>query len=334
MVRSAVTCLCGDKVCPRCIGLTANVNKDISDGFSAFESEEITKVVNQGILSAKHLLTTNSEVIEFTPEFFKFFNITAGEITPFIDDNPFIENIDDYAIYINPEDIKKEEELDDDSLYNTSIYNGRFYIRNLADPSVPDIEIRTSNEKEIYISEETLDLMNKKNVIKFSDLEDEMKLFEVVITNNELTRPLYELMDLINSNKKNNSDESIDENIDTMCNKFLDLLIEANIDANMVAAEIIVNRLIRDIINPYVRPDFSQKEMPPYEIYTVKKALKKNMSPLISLSFEDLKGQILSEDIYTVRNSPSYIDSFYKTNISTANLKRYGDIVNDPKYKP
>jgi hypothetical protein len=334
MVRSAVTCLCGDKVCPRCIGITANVNKDISDGFSAFESEEITKVVNQGILSAKHLLTTNSEVIEFTPEFFQFFNITAGEITPFINDNPFVENIDDYAIYIDPEDIRKEEEFDEDSLYNTSIYNGRFYVRNLADPSLPDIEIRTSNEKEIYISEETLELMNKKNVIKFSDLNDDMKLFEVVITNNELTRPLYELMDLINSNKKNNSDESIDENIDTMCNKFLDLLIEANIDANMVAAEIIVNRLIRDIINPYVRPDFSQPEMPPYEIYTVKKALKKNMSPLISLSFEDLKGQILSEDIFTIRNNTSYIDPFYQTKISTANLKRYADIVNDPKYKP
>ena len=332
MVRSPVTCLCGNKVCPKCIGLIANINKDISDGFSAFESEEITKVVNQGILSAKHLLTTNSEVVEFSPEFSNFFNLTASEITPLVDNNPYVDNIEDYAIYISPSDIRKEDELDEDSLYNTYIYNGRLYIRNLADPSVPDIEIRSSNDKEIYISEETLALMDKKNLIRFSDLDDSMKLFEIVITNNELTKPLYELMDLINSKKKNESDENINENIDSMCNKFLDLLIEANIDASLVAAEIIINRLIRDPFNPYVRPDFSQEKMPLYEIWTVKKALKNNASPTVGLSFQDLRSQFLSDDLYTVRNEPSYIDAFYKTKISTKNLKKYGDIVNDPDY--
>jgi len=50
-VRSAVTCCLGDKVCPRCVGLTSVNNMDIADGLSAFESEEISKVVNQSILS-------------------------------------------------------------------------------------------------------------------------------------------------------------------------------------------------------------------------------------------------------------------------------------------
>ena len=56
-VRSAATCALGDHVCPKCVGSTASTNYDISDGLSAFESEEITKVVNQSILSTKHLLT-------------------------------------------------------------------------------------------------------------------------------------------------------------------------------------------------------------------------------------------------------------------------------------
>ena len=52
-VRSAVTCALGDHVCPKCVGSTASTNKDIADGLSAFESEEVTKVVNQSILSTK-----------------------------------------------------------------------------------------------------------------------------------------------------------------------------------------------------------------------------------------------------------------------------------------
>ena len=36
-VRSAVTCCLGDKVCPKCVGMTAGNNMDIADGLSAFE---------------------------------------------------------------------------------------------------------------------------------------------------------------------------------------------------------------------------------------------------------------------------------------------------------
>lgn len=175
--------------------------------------------------------------------------------------------------------------------------------------------------------------MDKKNLIRFSDLDDSIKLFEIVIMNNELTKPLYELMDLINSKKKNESDENINESIDSVCNKFLDLLIEANIDASLVAAEIIINRLIRDPFNPYVRPDFGKDERPLCEVYTVKKSLKNNPSPTVSMSFQDLKSQILSDDLFTIRNAPSYLDSFYKINLSTENLKKYGEMVNDPNYK-
>ena len=54
-VRSAMTCTLGDCVCPRCVGNTAVSNLDIADGIAGFESEEVTKVVNQSILSTSSL---------------------------------------------------------------------------------------------------------------------------------------------------------------------------------------------------------------------------------------------------------------------------------------
>ena len=73
------------------------------------------KVVNQSILSTKHLLTTNSEVINFNSEFYDFFTILGGEINPVINENDKVENIEDYAIYIDQEDVVKMEEQDYDS---------------------------------------------------------------------------------------------------------------------------------------------------------------------------------------------------------------------------
>lgn len=181
-VRSAATCALGDCVCPKCVGITASTNYDIADGLSAFESEEISKVVNQSILSTKHLLTTNSEVIEFNKDFYKFFSIVAGEINPRVNENTDIENIEDYAIYIDPEDIVKMEEQDYDSLYNTCIHNGRIYIRNIKKTGEPDIVIQSEGEKEMFLSEEASFLMKKgKGLIYFKDLDDDSKLFEMVI---------------------------------------------------------------------------------------------------------------------------------------------------------
>lgn len=330
-VRSAVTCaLGGDHVCPKCIGATASTNLDISDGLSAFESEEVTKVVNQSILSTKHLLTTNSEVIEFNSEFYNYFVILGGEINPVVNDNEKVPNIEDYAIYINPDDIVKMEEQDYDSLYNTCIGNGRFYIRNIVDSSVEDIPIQAEGEKEIFLTEEALERMKKgKGLIYFKDLDDDDKLFEMVIMNKELTKPLYDLMNLLN---KQRTDE-IDETIYSMSQKFLDLLIESNIDANVVAGELIINRLIRSVERPYERPDFSQDELEPYMIYTVSKALEKNKSPLMGLSFQNIKRQLLSDELYEERDGTSFIDPFYYTNISTDNLKKYAKLVDRRKKK-
>lgn len=278
------------------------------------------KVVNQNILSAKHLLNTNSEKIEFNSDFYKFFTIIGGEINPNVNDNEDIPNIEDYAIYIDPNDISKVEEFDEDSLFNTVISNGKFYIRNIVDSEEPDIVIQAENEKEIYITEDASAMLKSgNNLIRFSDLTDEDKLFEVVIMNNELTKPLYDIMNLINRQNK----DDIDDDIDSICNKFLELIIEAKISAGAIATELIINRLIRSSANIFERPDFSKDTIEPYQILTVSKALEKNPSPTIGLAFQNLKRQMLSNEMFEDRHEASYMDAYFKTEIPTENLIKY-----------
>lgn len=269
------------------------------------------------------MLTTNSEEIKFNKEFYEFFTMLGGEINPNINNNEK-RKMENYAIFIDPNDIVKTEEQDYDSLFNNQIYNGRFYIKNVVDSSEPDILIQAEGEKEIFISEEIMNLIKKgKGLAYFKDMDDDLKVFEVIIMNKELTRSLYQLMELLN---KQNVDE-LDYSIDSMSQRFLDLLVESNIDANVVAAELIMNRLIRSVSNPHIRPDFSDPDnLEPYNIVTVSRALEHNESPLIGISFQNIKRQLLSDELYEDKEGNSFIDPLYWTEVPTDNLKLYADI--------
>lgn len=136
-------------------------------------------------------------------------------------------------------------------------------------------------------------------------------------------------MDLLNKQRPDNEKMDIRE----MSNTFLDLLIESGIDANVIAAELIINRLIRSIENKYDRPDFYSDELEPYEIITINRALEKNKSPLVGLSFQNIKRQLLSDEIYEERDGTSYLDPFYWTEIPTDNLKEYSKIAREEMKK-
>lgn len=116
-----------------------------------------------------------------------------------------------------------------------------------------------------------------------------------------------------------------------MAQKFTDLLVEAGIGAMALSGELIINRLVRnDPDDNFSRPDFSNDEIPPYQIYTILKALEKNKSALIGLSSQNIKRQLLSDELVTKKTGTSYIDPFFKKKIST---KRYIDIHNKLKNK-
>ena len=322
-LRSPITCACANEneVCHKCFGTTSLLNLDIADGVTGFEVEETTKVVNQMILSTKHLLTTISEAIEFNDNFYKFFSITAGEVNPILA-NDNVENLDEWAIWIDPNDIQKSDEMDDDSFFNTYI-NGKFYVYNIKTKDY--IEIFSKDEREMYLTDECLELMKKgKGFIKFKDMDENTSLFELVIMNNELTKPLYDLIDLLNKSKK----DDVHMTYNQMAQKFTELLLQAGIGAMALSGEIIINRLIRqDPDETFSRPDFSKTDIGDYQIYTILKALEYNKSPLIGLSSQNIKRQLLSDDIVTKKSGTSYIDAFFKVDTPTDRLREIHEIV-------
>lgn len=313
-VRSIATCALPDGMCHCCVGRTALLNMDIATGFAGFESEEITKELNQNILSSKHLLTTKSERIEFNDVFEKFFQLSSDEIYPYIDDNPYLESPEDWAMYINPANIKRDNDFDADTEYSTCIPNGTFEMVNLK--TNERVLIQPKEEKELYITPDAADLMKRRNgYIRFKDIGEDFKIFNLFIINNELTKPLYDIMNLTGKKKKPGEEETIE----SMCQKMVDLCIESGISASVVACEVIVNRLIRALDDDgsisMERPDFLSNTIPPYTILTVDKALEHNKSPFVGFATANLKRQLLSDELVDEKWEPGYLAPLFKTEV-------------------
>ena len=129
-------------------------------------------------------------------------------------------------------------------------------------------------------------------------------------------------MGLLNKNRPADSPYN---DINAMGQKLLDILIEAKIDAHVIGTEILLNRLIRSVENPLYRPDFtvdSWDDVEPYNIVTMNYALENNKSPLLGLSFQYIKRQLMSDELFDERDEPSYIDPLYWEDIPTDTLKR------------
>lgn len=315
--RSAITCAASQNtVCPCCIGSTSHLLFDIAKGIGVFFAEEISKTLQQNILSSKHLLTTKSERIEFTKEFYEYFKLTSGEIS--ILNRGDDVNIDNIAIKVNPELIAKKEEYDNDSTFNTYLSTGEFQIVNKATGEAIDVKLLES--KELYIDTEVAGIMRANNgIVDLANFDDSKALFHVIILNNELTKPLYNLMQLLDKDEKSEM-ELVD--IEHMAQKVLDILVEAKIGAPMLAAELILNRLVRRKDDVTRRPNFSNRHLEAYKFFTITKCMEHNGSPLVGLGFENLKRQMLDKDLYN-RNDTSFVDACFKETVWTSEIKKY-----------
>ena len=168
---------------------------------------------------------------------------------------------------------------------------------------------------ELYPTEKCIQLIKQNNgYIDFADIGDDA-LFSVDIQNNELTRPLYNIMHLIK-----NSSNTVNETIDSMTQKFISYIIEANMDATAVQCEMIINRLVRSVENPYDRPDFTKEDLEDYKMLSVSQAIRNNHSPLLGLSFEKVKSQMVAYDTFHERRGTSYLDAMWEP---VANVDRF-----------
>ena len=304
LVKSPITCSSKHGICKECYGELYHTNKDISIG--AYAGTKITNPVSQKVLSSKHLLTTISEKIVFNDEFYNYFMLSANEVLL----NTLNDEIDlnNYSLLIIKQNISSIEQFDEESDYNNFVTI--VHVKNRKTGEI--IEIMEKDGKELFISPELMSLISKqknKDVyeIEFSKISDDMRLFVLEIENNELTRPLYNIMKLLNK-----MDHIGCTTIDEIAQKMIDLLIESQISATSVHGEVIINPLIRQTEDVLKRPKFNKYiTEDDYQILPVAAALEKNPSVLVSFSFQELARQ-LTNPLTFRKSESSFIDPFYK----------------------
>jgi len=153
--RSPCTCNLNEDCCHVCYGTKALKVGDLEGGF-IYTTELLTKDVGQKILSAKHLLKTNSEKIEFSDGYEKYFIMENSTLIP-TDDKKF-------DIYF------KEDYLDNIS-ENLTIYIGKdmfpIVVSKYASIHIPDVI--TDAFKEVLVNDETYYKISSHKVLELGE---------------------------------------------------------------------------------------------------------------------------------------------------------------------
>lgn len=314
-IRSPITCACNEgHVCKKCFGRLSDIVAGISIG--GFSAIIIMKVVQQKILSSKHILTTSSNKIEFDPAFDSYFKIYANEICPNIGDNAD----DKLCIIISMEDVEfpdifekdltgvpitkfsvgtikqkrksSTENITVEILHTFEEKSGAKFL--LANDIITSRRIKESEEKGVYY-------------IPFKDIDDSIALFSTEVENNELTKPLYDIKNILN-NAIHNGNKTIDD----VTNAFIDCVLEAKIPCKAVNVELLLYPLIKEVDNKFKRPNFRKYVFDEdIRIMTVNSALKNNKSITIKMASEALAEQFRDFDTYEQSDS-SYLDDFFR----------------------
>lgn len=305
-VRTPTTCACKNGVCKTCYGHLYEINKDLASP-GAFSAIKVTMPVSQDILSSKHLLATTSTKIEFNEDFNKYFKISSNYIIIQEDDEL---DLSQYTLVIKDDDLKVISEFDE-NVYNH--YVRKFYVKEKGNDDL--VEITELNENNLYIDKDVFKDMKKKTGRREIALDkiDSDRIFVIEIKNNELTKPLYDIMDLLDKKEKPTEDgPKYKTDIQTMLTRMNELMIQSKINLQSIHAEMILYSLIRTKNNILERPDFSTYGAYEYDIVTVKDALENHASPIIGISFQYLKRQLTKRPLTYTKASESVLDPLFK----------------------
>lgn len=305
---------CSDElVCQRCYGKLSEINNDINIGI--YSAEEISSKILQLLLSAKHLLVTDSTILELEGDYEDFIIINGNAII-FDPSEEYMGKKKYYLVY-NDEDILVTDEDDDlDEKEFTKLIK-KFYIKDKDGNIIT--EIYDKNDADFYITSD-IEKLSKQYVfeddysdeeivehwISFSDIQPDSSIFFVEIQNKELTKPLKDLISILDTKEHLGCD-----NIDSLVQKIADLFIETGIDDGSILLHMLtaIRDIIRDTENILYRPDFSKQDIS-YEIMTLKRALYNDSSLLISLTFEQL-GKLLKNPLTYTKMGKSKIDPLF-----------------------
>jgi len=281
-LRSPVTC-CGKDVCATCYGKRlAKINKKVNTGLIAIL--KLTEPLTQKLLSAKHLLSTNIDKVNWGEKFKDIFMINMDSI--------YFNETDSSISFDFPTEYDEDEDM--------------FFINEFKISTGTKKTIVYESPVELFINSKLLKIKDdeEKITINSKQIEDDF-IFKYQAKNNELSKSLQQILDLIETSSHLGI---TDYNI--FINKFNDLLIENELDyINSVHIEMITSILIRDE-KTGKRLDFSKKNLNNYVINRVSKSVMD--APLsVSLAFERLNDQLMDLKTYE-KNEVSMMDSLFK----------------------
>ena len=275
--RSPMTCASaarGKGICYKCYGDLAYAMQEVNPGQIA--AEGLSSIYTQILLSAKHLLESLVIKMEWTPQFYEYFNINFNTIG--LKQNTMYKG---YKLIID-DDIKYEEEIDDIE-YNC--YINSFVV---VTPDGEAFKMKTKDTDNIYIEPEFYDYMmslypddnpNEQYYAEFNmqDLLDFQILFVVTIKNNELSATMDKIKKLIDNKS---IIESYDRN--SILREFIVTNIQGNIKLNAVHFEVLLMNQIRAADDNLEVPDWTVPNEP-YKILTLSKSLAENRSITVRL---------------------------------------------------
>lgn len=316
-LRSPITCASaarGQGICYKCYGdlsytvFDAEINFGVNIGRIA--SETLSSSLTQKLLSAKHLLETFIEKITWSDKFNELFEIEGNLIHL----NPEIGS-NDYKMIINPDSIELENEEDDDLTASDdddsgiAIYNE--YICEF-DVSQGDEIYHIASDKgtKLYISNELNSIVRRKGepidgkiYIDFSELKNS-NLFIIPIENNELSKTLDRLRDLLDKNSTIGN-----YNIHQLLQALIDTTIEGGLNIASTHLEVIVSNQVRDANNILERAKWYEVN-PEYEILSLNRSLTCNPSVTISMSYQKVS-RLLYNPLTFKKNGSSFMDLFF-----------------------
>ena len=270
--RSPCTCNLNNDVCHVCYGNAALRVKTAQGGFIS-TTQMMTARINQNVLSAKHLLKANAELITFTENFETYFEIDSCQVGC-KDDMKF--------------DIYIREDYMDDLSEKFELYIGK----NLEPVTI-------GNYANINISEE---IFKKAKLVTVNDVNyykvNSSKLYNDICLltpiNIMMTAKYTKMMRLLNNDIRNYDDVSI-----VVTELFH--LFENTIPLYSTHGEIIISCLIRNKDDIMKRPNWLNYDEP-YKMVCVKTALTNTESFTEALASEQTDHH-LRDRIFDRRNA-------------------------------
>lgn len=322
-LRSPITCASaaqGKGYCYKCYGDLAYTVYDAGIMFGVnigrIASEILSSSLTQKLLSAKHLLETFVDKIAWVRKFNELFEV-EGNIVRI---NSEIE-VKDFRLVIDPESIELENEEDDDLVSydddsndesGNAIYNEFITEFDVYQLSTGELHhINNDQNAKLYISTELNTVIRKKGTpidgkiyIDFAELKDVSTLFIIPIQNNELSKTLDHLENLLN---KNSTIKGMD--IHQLLQALIDTVIEGGLNIASTHLEVIMSNQIRDANDILEKPKWFLYD-PDYDILSLNRALTCNPSVTISMSYQKVS-KLLYNPLTFRKNGSSFMDLFF-----------------------